>query len=411
MLRPQKTISKHMKTKFFIVILMILSASSFFNPLGTIDTKFSKTIYYGCVIYGLFFFRKRKESQKLKYPRVAYKMVIFGMIGAVIMAALYQNQSLGISVMAALPYLFGYLSFLVFMKSGLSEKQILCIISGMLCCSIFIYAVNYATFPFMVFGNIDADNVDSSRGVLRIGVKYVELHMLAVFYSINQWLLHKEKKWFLAMVICGLMIVLSVTRQIIAVTAMLSGLFLLNRLRLYQKIIFIILVIMSTMYVLPEIPIYKALVENTQVQAERNENEDDIRIRAAQYYMNEYQTNNMTRIFGNGIPSIGNSTWGNKFEQDTRHEGYYSSDIGWIGYYWHFGLISVLGVLFLLLNSAIKKKTFNHEYLTYQCYAIILLSILSAQILIYYQVINFMMVLYLIYGTHRKEVTLNPMKI
>ena len=168
---------------------------------------------------------------------------------------------------------------------------------------------------------------------------------------------------------------------------------------------------MSTMYVLPEIPIYKALVENTQVQAERNENEDDIRIRAAQYYMNEYQTNNMTRIFGNGIPSIGNSTWGNKFEQDTRHEGYYSSDIGWIGYYWHFGLISVLGVLFLLLNSAIKKKTFNHEYLTYQCYAIILLSILSAQILIYYQVINFMMVLYLIYGTHRKEVTLNPMKI
>ena len=206
------------------------------------------------------------------------------------------------------------------------------------------------------------------------------------------------------MILCLIMIILSVTRQIIAITLILGTLFFLKKSNIYQKIIFVITISLFTIYILPQIPIYKALVETTQNQIDNNKNKkEDVRIRAARFYLDEYQTNDITRIFGNGIPSIGNSKWGDDFENTTRNEGYYSSDIGWIGFYWHFGIITVLGVFILLFKAATIKKSPDHEYLTYYCWAIILLSIMSAPILIYRQVIDIMFVLYLTFAFGRKR--------
>lgn len=78
-----------------------------------------------------------------QYPQTPYKMIVLGMFGAVLMATFFQEQSFSVSLMAALPYIFGYLSFLVFMKSGMDEQTVKKIIFGLLCCSLFIYAVNY----------------------------------------------------------------------------------------------------------------------------------------------------------------------------------------------------------------------------------------------------------------------------
>lgn len=331
-------------------------------------------------------------------------MIVVGIVGAVVMATMFQEQSFGVSLVAALPYLLGYLSFLVFMKSGIDEATTIKIIFGMLCCSLFVYAVNYITFPAMVFGNSDADNIDSSRGVIRIGVKYIDLFMLSTFYGINQWLLCKKKKWLVVVGVSALMIVLSVTRQVIGITVIMGTLFLLKRLPLYKKAIFVVLAVVFMYTVLPEIPIYKALVETTEAQMERNGTKEDVRLRSSRFYFDEYQTNAMTRVFGNGIPSIGNSRWGNNFEAETRAIGCYSSDIGWIGFYWHFGLIAVLGVFLLLLKGAMLKKTADREYLTYYCYSMMLLSVMSAPILIYHQIIDIMLVLYLVFGFQNKRI-------
>ncbi len=388
----------------FITLLLIFAAMGFFNPLGVVSPQLSKFVYYGCVAYGLCFFPIKSRQIGRTYPRGPYKMIVVGIVGAVVMATMFQEQSFGVSLVAALPYLLGYLSFLVFMKSGIDEATTIKIIFGMLCCSLFVYAVNYITFPAMVFGNSDADNIDSSRGVIRIGVKYIDLFMLSTFYGINQWLLCKKKKWLVVVGVSALMIVLSVTRQVIGITVIMGTLFLLKRLPLYKKAIFVVLAVVFMYTVLPEIPIYKALVETTEAQMERNGTKEDVRLRSSRFYFDEYQTNAMTRVFGNGIPSIGNSRWGNNFEAETRAIGCYSSDIGWIGFYWHFGLIAVLGVFLLLLKGAMLKKTADREYLTYYCYSMMLLSVMSAPILIYHQIIDIMLVLYLVFGFQNKRI-------
>lgn len=388
----------------FVTILIFLSASSFFNPLGIISPQLSKFIYYACVILGLFFLKHKAKVNNFKYPNSFFYMIVIGFIGALLMAFSFQEQSFIVSLVAILPYFLAYLSFFVFKNSGIDENSTKTIILGLLICSVIIYVVNYITFPYMIFGNNDSTEIDDSRGVIRIGIQYIDLFILATFYAINQWLLSKKKKWLIIMVMCLIMIVLTVTRQIIAVTAILGALFFLKKSSFYQKFVFIIIISLFTIYILPEIPIYKALVETTQNQIDNNENKkEDARIRASRFYIDEYQTNNITRILGNGIPSIGNSKWGNNFEMITRSEGYYSSDIGWIGFYWHFGLIAVIGVFMLLLKAATIKKSPDHEYLTYYCWAIILLSIMSAPILIYRQVIDIMFVLYLTFAFGRKR--------
>ena len=392
----------------FVTILIFLSASSFFNPLGIISPQLSKFIYYVCIILGLFFLKNKAKVNNFKYPNRAFYMIVIGFIGALLMAFSLQDQSFIVSLVAILPYFLAYLSFFVFKSSGIDENSTKTIILGLLICSTIIYIVNYITFPYMIFGNNDSTEIDDSRGVIRIGIQYIDLFILATFYAINQWLLSKKKKWLIIMVICLIMIVLTVTRQVIAVTAILGALFFLKKSKFHQKFIFIILISIFTIYILPEIPIYKTLVETTQNQIDNNENKkEDVRIRAARFYFDEYQTNNITRIFGNGIPSLGNSEWGKEFQRTVYYEyggnGCFTSDVGWIGFYWHFGLIAVIGVFMLLLKAATIKKSPDHEYLTYYCWAIILLSIMSAPILIYRQVIDIMFVLYLTFAFGRKR--------
>jgi len=152
-------------------------------------------------------------------------------------------------------------------------------------------------------------------------------------------------------------------------------------------------------FILPEIPIYKALIETSKMELESNEtNQENARIRAFRFYSDEYQTNQFTRIFGHGVPSIGNSIWGKKFESETQSAGVYASDLGWVGFYWYFGLLATIGVFTLFYKGFRKEKDEKHEYLTYFCLAIILQSIASGPILIYHQVIALMLPLYLVYG-------------
>lgn len=150
------------------------------------------------------------------------------------------------------------------------------------------------------------------------------------------------------------------------------------------------------------------MVELSETQAEKNKyDKEDIRLQAWKFYTYEYQTNNLTPILGNGIPSIGHSNWGNEFEKTTYHEyggnGCFSVDVGWAGFYWNFGLVTTIGLIIILLKAILKKKPTNKQYLSYWCIFISITSIASGPILYYHQIISIITVLYLIYGKDRNN--------
>lgn len=392
------------KFKIFLLVLMIVSAAGFYNPLGIVNAQLSKSIYYlSTVLLIIFGNNSVKLRQISKFPYISYRMVLLGMIGAALMASFFQEQSLSVSIVAILPYFFGYLSLLSLFRSGINEKDILKIIYSLVIISFVIYWINFITFPNMIFGTMDASEVDDSRGMVRLGVLYIELYVFLLYYSIEQWIISRQQKWLAIIAICILMIVLSLARQVIVISAIMGCLYAVKKFVWFKKILFIGIVAFVVLYVVPEIPIYKAMVEVSEQQKEMNKTRDDPRIRCFNFYTDSYQTNEFTKIFGNGVPSIGNSQWGIQFEKITRSEGVYSSDLGWIGFYYHFGLIAAIGVFFLLLKSALYSLRNGNLYISYFLITIMLFCLLSAPILIYRQVINIMLIIYLSYITLNKK--------
>ena len=393
-----------MNRSFFILyILIVLSSLSFFNPLGLIPSIISKFIYYVLCLIGLFYsLRRGKNLKHIVYPRSLYRMIIFGIIMSIFMASFFQNQSFLISLIATLPYLFGYITFYILMKLNIPTIKIEKAIWTFCYISMGIYIINVISFPNIIFGT-EKEAYDMSRGVIRLGIMLIELIVLFFFYSINQWILFKKKVYILLIFLTALFIVLSVTRQYILLSFGLGFIFILQKASLAKKIAVIVFCFFIYKFVLPQLPMYNAMVELTEAQAEKNEyDKEDIRIQAWQFYTYEYQTNSMTAILGNGVPSLGNSQWGNEFREavypDYGGNGCFTSDVGWAGFYWNYGLFATLGLFFLLLKAAFKKKEKKEQYLSYWCIFIIITSVASGPIIIYYQIISIMTVLYLIYG-------------
>lgn len=111
------------------------------------------------------------------------------------MAMLFHEQSFKMSFIAIMPYLLSYLVFYILMKFNIPKEKIEKAIWGFCIISMVIYIINVVTFPNIVFGT-EKDEYDMSRGIVRLGVYSIELIVLFFFYSINQWLLTKQKNMY-----------------------------------------------------------------------------------------------------------------------------------------------------------------------------------------------------------------------
>lgn len=340
---------------------------------------------------------------------------MLGITLSALITPIFHEQSLKISLIAILPTILGYSIFYFLMKVNIPKEKIERIIWIFCFISMGIYIINMMSFPNIIFG-AEKEEYDMSRGIVRIGINSIELIVLFFFYSINQWMITKKKKYVWLILLTAIFIVLSVTRQIILLSAVLGIFFVLKQASLQKKIIVISFCALFYFIILPQIPIYQTMIDLSESQAERSQTEkEDIRITAWKFYTDEYQTNKLTRVFGNGMPSIGNSKWGNDFEKTVSYDyggnGCFFVDVGWAGFYWLFGAVATLSLIILFFKAIFKKKSSDKQYLSYWFIFIILKSIASASIIYYYQIISIVTVLYLVYGKERKNNSNNNIEL
>ena len=154
------------------------------------------------------------------------------------------------------------------------------------------------------------------------------------------------------------------------------------------------------------------MTELSENQIEKNKyKEEDIRITAWRFYTVEYQKNEITRIIGNGLPSIGNSKIGNKFDAVTNARyggnGCYYVDVGWAGFYWLFGIFATLGLLTILIKALIMARRMKKDYYVYWIMFILITSVASAPIIFYGQVVSLCIILYMIFANNNKKYEIN----
>lgn len=383
--------------KYKVFVFTILAAVGFFNFHGV----FTETIQKGMFLAAIFisFVVAMYQGRSLRgvdFPRLPYYYLLFGMAFSGVIAWLTHMQGLLISFYAILSYWPAFFFLFIFLKLDIPYRKVmntyivLCVISAI------VYFCNVFTMPFNMFG-MPILSEDLTRGIIRIPVVFIDIFPLVIFYAINRWLDTKEKKWFVLIGFATIMVFLSVIRQIIALTGILSFLFLFRNMSLFNKFLLTVAVVGVVTFVLPNIPIYDAMIELSEYQSEKNDNEEDIRIQAWRFYTYENQESPLNVIFGNGVPSAGNSIWGNIFFSEVETSGRATHDVGWAGFFWLFGILTTFALIALIVMTIMYPKPPEMKFLNYWLILILFTSIASGPILYWYQVVNLMTCIGMVY--------------
>lgn len=387
---------------YIIFLLILLSAVGFYNPMGIISPQIQKLMFYFFCICGIgysFFFGK--SIQRVRYPRLAYAVLLLGIVISIPMAIMFHPQSLSVSVTTTLAYILPYALFYVFLKLDIDPDRMMKAVIAITFVSGFVYICNATTVPNMVFGS-PLENDDLSRGIIRLPVVFLGLFPLALFYAINKYNQTKKNIWLAYAGYVMLMIFLSVTRQTIFLSFILGSFLLFKNLSLLKKVAFIGAMVIIITAIMPKIPIYKALLELSQEQKDENEDEDNIRITAWEFYTTEFQTNSLSYILGNGVPAFDKSEWGKKVDSITDTNKCFAVDVGWAGFYFYFGIFTTLALLWLMVSGVLARSP-NRVYPQYWLIFAILTSVASGIIVVWNSILYVPLALYLAFVPEKES--------
>lgn len=343
-----------MRWPLFFLIAVILGANYFFNPLEILTTRNWNAVYYGLsVIAFLYAATLGKGFPANKKIKIMSWVLVLSILFSSFIAPLFRPQSFIDTFTATLGLFFTYFAFITFMMLQVPQKQVIRFLLVICSISILMYIANFRTFPDEMFGgyNESRDGDDTRGNLFRVTVPMLRAMVVLVFFGIQQLINFKQKKWIVPITFFSLMIVLSLWRQVMTYTFLLSFLFILKSAKWRTRIIITAGIVVVFLFVLPKIKLYNDIVVISQEQSEGFG--EDVRVIDYAFWGNDYQVNLVTRIFGNGSP-YGHSRWGEEIWQIGRIDGLARTDTSLIGFYWTFGAIATIALIYLII-SAFKK--------------------------------------------------------
>jgi len=228
------------------------------------------------------------------------------------------------------------------------------------------YLLQFIAHPSVIFDVRTAEE----RGTVRIFLQGLSYLVLAYFYILNK-LFERFTPGRLALLFVFFSIfILMGTRQVILTMFMLTVFNVLFSKKVKSKVLIMFLVILSA---IPVVFIFQDIfLSILSVSQEQSEGfEDDIRIRAATFFLTELFPNKISYITGNGAPSL-NSPYGQMIQMYMDVYRFYQSDVGLVGDYSKFGAFFVFAVLSILIRVLTSKLSSEFSYLKYYYFSIVL---------------------------------------
>lgn len=228
------------------------------------------------------------------------------------------------------------------------------------------YLIQFIFYPSVIF------NVRTSveRGTVRIFLQGLSYMVLAYFLVLNKIFERFTISRLLLLFVFFSIFILMGTRQVILSMFLLTFLNILFSKQVKSRILIIFLAILS---VIPVIFIFQdiflSIINVTQQQSENFQN--DIRVRAATFFLTELFPDKTAYITGNGAPS-NNSSYGQMIQMYMDVYRYYQSDVGIIGDYSKFGILFVIGIFSIIIRVLTQKVSNENSYIKYYYYNILL---------------------------------------
>ncbi|MDI9873362.1 hypothetical protein [Flectobacillus rivi] len=178
--------------------------------------------------------------------------------------------------------------------------------------------------------------------------------------SLNKISNKEGSSWFIWMGLSLICIILSLTRTYIIFTLLLSGIYILRNSSIYIKIILVIVLYLGGQTI-SDSKIFQKLSETTSKDLESAE--DYIRIKAATYFIGDFQPSPYTKILGNGFPYGTKSKFGRFTENLKKTDWFFIDDLGLLGLYIYLGPLAIIAYLVIFYKTFKVKLPSEFLYL------------------------------------------------
>lgn len=226
------------------------------------------------------------------------------------------------------------------------------------------YVLQYVMFPFII---TDA-KIFLNRGTVRMNLPGTYFMYAGFFLSIDRFFTTYKRKYGFGALLLFAVAILSGFRSTLALYIAITAGFLLLSKRVNNKIL---LFITASIFAISGFFVFNDIVTEMveSGKEESKEGKENIRYRAATYFLSLNKADETTYFLGNGEPSQ-RSRYGMKLFYIAIIKGYYLTDIGIFGYYFKFGILASIGVLLILIKVILskidKRSAFIKMFFIYQ---------------------------------------------
>lgn len=343
---------KHLYLKFAFVVFVSLLSSRFWTFHGIPDFIYGGLEVITSLVL-LFIFLCGFKQTDFSQANFSGNITVFIVMQflSIVAAYLFHDQSFQLSLLMSKTVLFWLLYFVLHIY-GIPAKWLIntIVIVGVIWAVLtVVQQFTYPNFYFYVRDNLDGTL--QRAGVYRFMPEPKNYGLFLVLYCFTRAI--RDYKWrHILFTLLGLVgFYFYGTRQY-AVSAlccmMIASVMQPGKKRIYS--IFIICIAIGTLFILRE-SLFSSYIEITNDQLQ---DDDDVRILAAKYFLFDYWPSWLTFIFGNGRFHL-DSSYGKEMDYLRTTIGYYREDIGIIGALNYFGIIYAINVIYLFIKGTYNK--------------------------------------------------------
>lgn len=324
------------------------------------------------IVFFIFVSKKANIKYKRSYDG-SFLIILCSLFYSILMCVAYHDSDFLSCMVATSMYIIWALYFII-KKVEVDKEDVNEMITILGYVNIFVILSSFITLPTPLFGSFE---IDTDRGGMRIRSGDVDWVILFMCFSLFQIGKDKSYKYVLNVALCFITVLSTVTRQTIFICFLLILLYVIKHAKIKVKFLGVVLLAISLIFVL-RTEVAQNIIDMTIKQHEISlYQEDDVRFEDIKFFAVTGQKNVLTHLFGNGVWSTNNSEFGKEMQK----KNHITVDVGYFGYYYHFGLISLMALLLLLIRLIFKKNSYENRFLNFFFFAYALKSIVGGSIL------------------------------
>ncbi len=346
--------------KLLISFIILCSLLFFrFTFLGKYSTLL-ESLGIVLIILLIFLYGIYDNSFRFKHNFTPFIIIFFlSLPFSMLIANIFHNQGIGISLYAQRS-IYYYLLYFALHQIKIKPKDFEKLFIYFAVIYVLFYLLQYALYPKNILFNV---RISKERETLRIFIAGLPYLIICYFFLLQNFLEKHQLKHIILLLISLIIMILLGSRMLLFAVAITTILNLIFSKRIKSRLLIYVLSIIGVLLIYIGFQnIFQELILTTRTS--KMTGLENIRIKAAKYFLSRFFPNAFAYIFGNGAFSLG-SEYSNKFSLLSEKYGYYLSDIGIIGNYVKYGALFVIGVIGILYKSIKLKIQPEYNYIKY----------------------------------------------